>query len=100
MLRWEEPPDSRKVRAAQRADRWRPLADELRARPGEWAVIAEGQVDRRGETHAALAAYIRAGMGPFAPARSFETKARTAPAAERGSARVGKVWARYVGGDR
>ena len=89
VLRWEEPPNRRQSKAA----RWASVAAELRARPGEWAVIEETGTNT---TTASTVQYIKKGDGPFAPIGAFEAISRS----ERGENRLIKtqVYARYVGG--
>ncbi|MDX3214549.1 hypothetical protein PV318_03185 [Streptomyces sp. ME02-6991-2B] len=63
-------------------------AEELRARPGEWAPVTTG---RNAESAAALAQAVRsARLAAYEPAGAFEAAARTV----RGQHRV---YARYVG---
>lgn len=96
VIRWEEPPSTGRGTAEAKAEQWRPMAEQLRAEPGKWALVDEGNV--HGQT--ALVGYIRTGRGPFAPAKSFEAKQRTDPEPLRSLApRTGKVYARYVGGE-
>jgi hypothetical protein len=88
VIRWEEPPKhANGLRGAM--SKFQAAADALRARPGEWAVIAEGL---RPGTSGPTAVRIRAGLGPFAPKGSFEAKS-IGPA----SGGTHKVYARYVG---
>ena len=84
VLRWEEPPDqpenSRRIR--------RTVADDLRDKPGAWAVIRECSTDQAARN---VAHRTRNGFTvPFRPARSFEATVRFVD---------GKhlVYARYVG---
>jgi hypothetical protein len=81
------------MRAEAKAAKWRPVADQLRARPGQWAVIAEGAIRDQNQ----LLGYIRSGSGPFAPRGSFEASQRTDPDTVSLHGRTGKVYARYVG---
>lgn len=93
VIRWEEPPHNGRIRAEARAAQWQPVADELRQRPGQWAVIEENY-------HSAVAgsmSYVKQGCGPFAPRGSFETKSRTLPDDGSRTARKVLLYARYVG---
>jgi len=90
VVRWEEPPEKHGNVKPKPPSKFQPIADALRERPGEWALIVE---NKPSGTCGGLAHRIKNGVGPFAPAKSFEAKAI-------GSA-VGsysKVYARYVGG--
>lgn len=93
IVRWEQPPSLPALRAAEKAARWQSIADGLRARPGEWAVIKEGSIN--GLTNDVT--YIRKGTGPFAPAGAFEALQRTDPNDPGARGRTGKVYARYIG---
>lgn len=88
IMRWEEPPEhgNRKPRGPSK---FLAVADALRANPNVWAVIRENISPGTG---GGLVYRIKSGVGPFAPARSFEAKC-VGPAG--GSA--SKVYARYVG---
>jgi hypothetical protein len=83
VLRWEEPPEKRSP-GRRPTKAWAEVAEELRGRPGVWAVVHEGQ-----GAHA-LPGRIKAGASGFAPAGAFE-------AAVRGSGLSMVVYARYVG---
>jgi hypothetical protein len=85
VIRWEEPPAEHGNAKAELET----IANALRARPGEWAVVAE---DKTSGSATAFAFRIRTGSGPFAPARHFEARA-IGPAQGSSS----KVYARYVG---
>ncbi|MEH1168935.1 hypothetical protein V6V47_26480 [Micromonospora sp. CPCC 205539] len=94
VLRWEDPPPPTRrnprtpggaTAAAERAVR---IAAELRARPGEWAVIAEGANSR------VLTTRIRHGViAVWRPAGAYEAVCRTV------DGRI-TVFARYVGAAR
>jgi hypothetical protein len=98
ILRWEEPPPTnhggRRRPPRPRAvipggERWQAVADELRAHPGEWAVLR----DDRPYSAGGLMTRIREGsFAPFAPLGSFD-------AATRQTSRGGPVllYARYIG---
>jgi hypothetical protein len=78
MIRWEEPPAKRGQRGPDR--RWAAIAEELRANPGVWGVVAE-------EAYGTVAYRIRRGsLGA-----GFEAKWR------QGSGQRGTVYARFVG---
>lgn len=85
VIRWEDrPPVSRE--RPRRMD-WRLVAEQLRARPGEWAVVQEGLVDT-----SAISRIQRALSPVFAPAGSFEASQRVSP-----QTRVPALYVRYVG---
>lgn len=92
VLRWEGPPSEHGNTGRKPPTKYEAVANALRARPGEWAVIAEGIT----AGHAGKVSHgIRNGTPwPFAPPRHFEAKA-IGPA--RGS--LSKIYARYVGGE-
>lgn len=91
VIRWEDPPLSRSRNGGRPADtyssRYQAIADQLRARPGEWALVDEFEgIHNRG-----LATKIRLGsMLCFTPAGDFEAVAR------RGRGMV-RTYARYLG---
>lgn len=85
VIRWEEPPTEH----GNGRHKFQQIAEALRARPGEWAVVAE---DRTPGSASGFAYRVRNGFGPFAPRKSFEAKA-VGPAMGSSS----KVYARYVG---
>lgn len=88
IIRWADPPPTslRGERTTAPWSRYNDLADELRARPGEWAVIAEFN-----GRHTGLATHVRMGsIACFTPAGDFDAVSR----------QVGKytaIYARYVG---
>lgn len=93
ILRWEAPsPDlngaGRQRSNRDRAQMWQPVADELRANPGRWALIHESaDAGRRVD----LAFRIcRGEPKAFAPAGDYEAVTRT-----RGGGL--RVYARYLG---
>lgn len=88
VIRWEEPP-LKHGNARSRPSAHQPLVDALKARPGEWALIAEGKAPG---SAGSLAHRIKTGGGPWGPARSFESRC-VGPAGGTSS----KVYARYVG---
>jgi hypothetical protein len=85
VIRWEEPPTSR--RGNEPAADWPAIADALKARPGVWAVVLEGEPQCI-RTHGHR---ITTGKNAcFTPPGAFQSRART----EGGTARL---YARYVG---
>lgn len=83
-LKWEEPSPSRTTNRSK----WREIADQLRERPGEWALVAEGF------KYSVYATYINKGrLAPFEPSGSFEGTSR--------KREDGKfdIYARFVGDD-
>lgn len=89
IIRWEDPPDSRKGKAGGRGfvrnPRWQAVADQLRANPGRWAVVAEGE-------NAGISGHIRRGKyAAMQPAGSFEAQCVG------GGGSFPTVYARYVG---
>jgi hypothetical protein len=88
VIRWEDPPPPRtSERTYARAVDWYAIADELRGRPGEWAVAAV----RRGSSSAASLAWQinHANLAAFKGDR-FEAVARVVGDEAR-------IYARYVG---
>lgn len=94
IIAWQDPPASGNGHKGGRiVQKWGAVADALRARPGQWALIlllpaADG---KRNSTASSLSTIVRKGQGGFAPAGGFEAAQRTAPGGEVG------VFARYVG---
>jgi hypothetical protein len=89
IVRWEEPPPpkTRTRPTSEGHSRYAPIAEQLRANPGRWAVVLEG---RRG-AGTALATHIRMGhMKCFTPAGDFEATMRAVNGR-------GLVYARYLG---
>jgi hypothetical protein len=83
IIRWEAPPVERSK--PRRIAEWDGVATDLRARPGEWALIATGA------QHTGTAGQINAGrIVAFAPAGTFEAQRQTVDGEIR-------VYARYVG---
>lgn len=89
VIRWEEPPSQHGNRKPKQPSKYGAIADALRGKPGEWAVVIENKAPG---SCGGLAHRIRAAVGPFAPARSFEARV-IGPAGGSSS----KVYARYVG---
>jgi hypothetical protein len=71
ILRWEEPPGHGNSRGGS-GSVWELIAEALRARPGEWAVIQETNPGTAG----AMVNRVKTGWGPFKPARSFQAVCR------------------------
>lgn len=83
VVRWEDPPPVGPIgRRPTRA--WCEVAEELRGRPGCWAVIAEG------DGYKAQASRVALGRQGFDPPGAYE-------AVTRGGGRALRVYARYVG---
>lgn len=83
IIRWEAPRDSKTK------GRWDRVADELRARPGEWAIV---ELLEKNNNASRLVSSIRRGVTTsFAPAGTFEAAQRTRD--DGGFA----IYARYVG---
>lgn len=94
VLRWEDPPTAHsaagKPKQPRRTDKWRTVAAELRARPGEWAVLLEAERFGNG---GGIAGKIKAGdLAAFRPAGSFDATTRTVDG-------LYAVYARYIGED-
>lgn len=83
VLRWEQPPS--RERGERRYD-WARIADDLKANPGEWALVA---VCPNPTTAASTARYIR--NGKYKPlGAGFDAVARTVDGEPR-------VYACYIG---
>jgi hypothetical protein len=89
VVRWEEPPKEHGNKRPAAPSRYQPIADALRSRPGEWAVVMDGKSPG---SAGSFAYRVRNGVGPFAPAKHFDAKA-IGPAGGSSST----VYARYVG---
>lgn len=85
-LKWEEPPVRR---TRQGSGKHAGIAAQLRAKPGEWAIIDLFDESAR----AAAMAYVikTAKLRAYAPAGAYEAKGRTVDGEHR-------VYARFVGG--
>lgn len=87
IIRWEDPPRARGKGEHAAFSRYAGVANEMRSRPGEWAVIQE----RPGPTGSGLATHIRMGqMYCFTPAGDFDACTRQVNG-------IATVYARYVG---
>jgi hypothetical protein len=86
---WEAPPASLQTRNRHN---WQEIADLLKSKPGQWAVVAE-------DVSASTGTHIRHGrLTAFVPAGAFE--ARVAGARDTDAGRANKVYARFVGEDQ
>ncbi|MEU7590657.1 hypothetical protein AB0A95_30745 [Micromonospora sp. NPDC049230] len=89
IIRWETPPPVTRRPATRDGmtpvERVRQMAAELRARPGEWGVVAEGNNARAHVTRIREGAVLA-----WRPAGAFEAAARTV------DGRI-TIYARYVG---
>jgi hypothetical protein len=93
VIRWEDPPRSHqsngRPKQPRRHEHWKKVAEQLRERPGEWAVLLEAE--RRFGNGGGIAGQIKAGLiAPFRPARTFEATTRTVLG-------LYIVYARYIG---
>lgn len=88
ILRWEDPKPSQRHRESHpRVSRFNAIADELRANPLRWAVIAEFP----GRSRTALSTHVRIGaISCFTPAGDFDAVARQVNDHT-------AIYARYVG---
>lgn len=85
-ISWEAPPP--KTRVAREPDRrWMDIAEALRSRPGEWAVVSR-------DSSASIVTQIRNGRIVAFAGGGFEAPARTIPDT---SPKRYQVFARYVG---
>jgi hypothetical protein len=83
----KEDPPQRSPRGAKVSEYWSGIADQLKADPGAWYRILDG------EKHAGLASQIRSGRSAaFLPKGSFEATSRKSD-----DDNTWSVWARYVG---
>src|SRR5690242_14079601 len=94
VIRWEEPPatlrgQGRRGIRTTAADHWAAVAETLRDRPGEWAVIFEGD---NGPASGIATKVKRAYSPAFSPAESFDALIRKVDGQT-------LVYARYVGGE-
>lgn len=85
VVRWEDPPPH------GNRSQWQPVAEALRERPGEWALIAEGL---KSGSAGAMSNAIKVGrFSCWRPAGTFESRTSA-----RGDG-LTDLYARYVGGD-
>jgi hypothetical protein len=89
---WEEPPHSPRVGCAgkQFSHKWTALAEQLQARPGEWAIV-DPRAGYAGQRLYAVAYGIRRGMTvAFSPGGEFDAAVRRVDG-------VDVLYVRYVG---
>lgn len=102
-MKWEDPPAKKLTRYTSKKNAYEDEAEELRARPGAWAVLVEFPLpaDRKGKDHnqgRAVAHNIRSGKYvKFRPAGSFEAISNIA--INDAGKEVVRVHARYTGGN-
>ncbi|RSN12864.1 hypothetical protein DMB42_11850 [Nonomuraea sp. WAC 01424] len=84
-LVFRDPPPPKKLRR-----NWSAIAEQLRQKPGSWAVVASGQ---RRATMATLAGRLNEGRMAGMPARLFEAVTRASDTAPG----LYEVYVRYVG---
>lgn len=89
VIRWEEPPAEHGNARPKKPLKYQAVADELRANPNRWAVVAD---DLSTGGSGTLAFNIRKGVRPWGD--GFEAKTVGPLGGRRGTA---KVYARYVG---
>lgn len=82
VIEWSDPPPVRTRSRTERSARWDQIAAELKARPGQWAKVAEAAARQTG-----LISTIKQRL---APRGEFEVVTRF-------SEGVGTAWARYIG---
>lgn len=87
VIRWEGP----QARSDVFATEWQPVADQLRERPQQWAVVYEGGASEANN----IATKIKTGRSPFDPRGHYHAATRTVRT--RGDRDV-LVYARYMGG--
>lgn len=96
-LTWKEPPEGAVERSRKQGTAWVTEAAEMRARPGEWRVLAVFPPDEKGSNGTArtLASRIKSGhYAAMRPAGAFDALT-TAEPGEQGN-QVVNVYARYV----
>lgn len=71
VIRWEEPPPPQRAPAPRLVSKYEGVAAQLRARPRQWAVIAQGVPTG---SASGLAFRVRGGNGAFAPKGAYEAK--------------------------
>jgi hypothetical protein len=88
VIRWEEPPAKNHMPGGAAQTPWRLIAEQLRSRPGEWAVAREGVV---GAGDSYVVSRIKTGdIAAFRPAGTFDATQRTC------GGQV-SIYVRYVG---
>lgn len=88
VIRWEDPPPHGNSKPKP-AYKYQSVVDDLRANPGEWAVVLE---DVTTGTAGAMVHRIKNGWTCFLPGGAFEAVCRNGERAGRS-----RVYARYVG---
>lgn len=91
VIRWETPPPPARGKGGRAGGRSRytAIADELRARPGEWGVVEEKELPPR--VNSGLATRICMGhMRCFGPPGDFQAVVRRKDG-------ISRVFARYLG---
>jgi hypothetical protein len=88
VIRWEEPPPGRSNGGGKRESYLAPLADELRANPGRWALVHIG--DSSGQATGMATHIARGQVLAFAPAGDFDAVSRRVDGRHR-------VYAVYLG---
>lgn len=92
IVRWEDPPESVQAHRTPRRvepSPWTGVAEELRSRPGEWAVIYQGE---QGQA-SSIAQSVKQGAGrgdSFAPRGDFDALTRSRNG-------VACTYARFIG---
>ncbi|BCJ45356.1 hypothetical protein GCM10010168_86250 [Actinoplanes ianthinogenes] len=89
IIRWENPPPSRRNPGGVVGSRWDEVAEQLRDERGRWAVVYEGDANNA----SSAASIIRMGnVACFRPTGDFEAVSRRSPSTGRTT-----VYARYLG---
>lgn len=86
-LKFQDPPPDAKGKWNGRTSKWAGIAEELRSRPGEWALVAE-------RASASTVTMINAGRAAGMPKGEFAAVGRNSDAV----ANRCDVYARYIGG--
>lgn len=87
VLRWEDPPPFTTTQRGDVKRPWAIVAAELKANPGDWGVVYEGNPTPK------LAVRIEQGLSPwFRPAGAYEATQRS----RRGQV---TIYARYIGAE-
>jgi hypothetical protein len=89
IIRWEDPPPSNTRK--EPPGKYVHIADALRQRPGEWAVVSEN-------ANSNMAYSIKNGtLKGFDPPRSFEAVSRGNPGYESRNNMRSTIYARFIG---
>ncbi len=86
-LQWKNPPPDRRGQRGDFIDRWTAVAEQLRTRPDEWALIHTDKATRT----STIVSRIKNGAAPFGPPGSFEATSR-----RNSHANTSDVYARYI----